>query len=315
MNAVFNLNVDNEANPGGNRANIIISPTSGLQTNENGAVANFRVVLESAPTADVTINFQTSDPSEGKLMTAGGTVVDSTSITFSPDPTAPNGFNTPQTVQIKGQDDAAADGNIVYRIITTVSSLDPNYAAIDPSDVGVTNNDNETPGLTLTPQFLVVFEGQTGTISAVLNRQPTADVTLPLRVSDTTEVQLNRTNIVFTSQNFNVPQTILVTGINDNLVDGNQPFGIFVDPALSSDPTYSGLETTIDPNGQPDSTIPDISGTVVDTNTAAVKIQPPGGLVTTEAGGTALFRVSLTSAPQPGQATTIVAILPMTKKV
>ena len=93
------------------------------------------MVLASAPTADVTINLQTSDATEGKLL-VGNAQVDSTSITFSPDDYGANGWRTPQTVRVKGQDDVVADGNINYRIITTVSSLDPNYAAIDPADVG-----------------------------------------------------------------------------------------------------------------------------------------------------------------------------------
>ena len=107
---------------------------------------------------------------EGKLL-LGNAQVDSTSITFSPDATASNGLNTPQTVQVKGQGDAVADGEINYRIITSVSSLDPNYAAIDPTNVGLTNKDNEF-GLTISPAFLWVFEGQTATITAVLNLSP-----------------------------------------------------------------------------------------------------------------------------------------------
>ncbi|HEY0109963.1 MAG TPA: Calx-beta domain-containing protein, partial [Fibrella sp.] len=284
---VFGLNVDNEANPG---PDVIINPNS-IQTNENGSNGTFTVVLATQPEGDVTVNFQTSDPTEGRLVReSDGALVTSTSITFSPDETADNGFSTPQTVTVRGIDDALADGNILYRIITTVSSDDAEYEAIDPADVAATNNDNETPGLTVTPGFLVIFEGQTATITAVLNRQPTANVRFALRVNDPSEVQLNRTDVVFTPQNFNVPQTVTVTAINDNLVDGDRPFIVEFLAANSSDPNYNGQYAT------------DVRGTVVDTNSARVNIQPPGGLTTTEAGGTATFSVSLASMPQPGVA-------------
>ena len=292
LTAVFNVNIDNEANPGGNRADVLINstdgvnpgPTTGLQTNENGLVATFTVVLASAPTADVTINLQTSDPTEGKLL-VGNAQVDSTSITFSPDATASNGWSTPQTVQVKGQSDAVADGNINYSIITTVSSLDSNYAAIDPPNVGLTNNDKGF-GITISPTFLLAYEGQSTNITTVLNQQPTSDVRFPLAVTvGAGQIQLNRTEVVFTPANWNVPQTVVVTGINDNLVDGDQPFTIAFRNATSSDPNYNGKFGT------------NVTGTVVDTNTAAVNIQPPGGLTTTEAGGTATFAVSLTSKP------------------
>lgn len=285
VTGVFGLNVDNEANPG---PDIIINPNS-IQTNENGSNGTFTVVLATQPTGDVTVNFQTSDPTEGRLVRkSDGALVTSTSITFSPDETADNGFSTPQTVTVRGIDDALADGNILYRIITTVSSSDPEYAAIDPADVAAVNNDNETPGLTVTPGFLVIFEGQSATITAVLNRQPTANVRFALRVDDPSEVQLNRTDVVFTPQNFNVPQTVTVTAINDNLVDGDRPFTVEFLDANSSDPNYNGRFGT------------DVTGTVVDTNSARVNIQPPGGLTTTEAGGTATFSLSLASMPQPG---------------
>lgn len=290
-NLVLGVNVDNESNPSNNLADVIVNPSS-IETNENGSITQFSVVLATAPSADVTVNFQTSDPTEGRLLT-GNVEGNTTSITFSPDDTAPNGFSTPQIVRVKGQDDALSDGDINYRIITTTSSLDSNYAAIDPPDVAAINRDNESPGLTVSPRFLLVFEGQSANITAVLNQVPTDQVRFALSVSDPTQIQLNRTELVFTPANFNVPQTIIVNGIDDNIVDGDQPFTITVGNAASSDPGYNGRFGTT------------VTGTVVDTDVARVNIQPPGGLTTSESGGTATFSVSLASRPQPNTTVTI----------
>ena len=63
-------NTDND------RTGITVSPTSGLVTTEAGGKATFTVVLDSQPTANVTIPISSSDASEG--------VVNPASLTFTP---------------------------------------------------------------------------------------------------------------------------------------------------------------------------------------------------------------------------------------
>ena len=50
-------------------AGITVTPTSGLTTTEAGGTATFNVVLDKAPTANVTIALSSSDSSEGTLST------------------------------------------------------------------------------------------------------------------------------------------------------------------------------------------------------------------------------------------------------
>jgi len=47
-----------------------VNPTSGLVTTEAGGTAQFTVVLDSPPTADVTVGLSTSDVSEGTVAPA-----------------------------------------------------------------------------------------------------------------------------------------------------------------------------------------------------------------------------------------------------
>jgi len=113
-------------------AGITVTPTSGLVTTESGGTANFTVKLNSQPTANVTLGLSSSNTAEG--------VISTPSLTFTP-----ANFNTPQTVTITGIDDLVVDGNIAYSIITAAAtSTDLNYNGLDPSDVSVTNNDNDT---------------------------------------------------------------------------------------------------------------------------------------------------------------------------
>ena len=58
----------------------------------------------------------------------------------------------PQTVTVTGVNDAVVDGNIAYTIVTAAAtSADPNYNGLNASDVTVTNTDNDTAGITVTP--------------------------------------------------------------------------------------------------------------------------------------------------------------------
>ena len=118
-------------------AGITVSPTSGLVTTEAGGTATFTVVLDNVPTADVTVVLSSSDTTEGTVSPA--------SLTF----TSLN-WNSAHTVTVTGVDDAVVDGNIAYTIVTAAaSSTDTNYNGLNPADVGVTNTDNDTAGVTV----------------------------------------------------------------------------------------------------------------------------------------------------------------------
>lgn len=116
---------------------VAITPTSGLTTSETGDTATFAVSLESAPTANVTINLASSNPLEGTVQPG---------ITFTP-----QNWATPQTVTVRGIDDGVRDGDRAYKIETTVTSTDAIYAAIDPTDISLLNLDNGTTPPTLPP--------------------------------------------------------------------------------------------------------------------------------------------------------------------
>ena len=157
---------------------VSVTPTSGLTTSETGGTATFTVVLDSEPTADVTIGLSSSDPTEGAALPA--------SLTF----TAAN-WSTPQTVTVTGVNDDIDDGHVAYSIITAAAvSADSNYSELDAADVGVTNQDDgDTAGITAVPiSGLVTDEtGGTATFTVALDSEPIADVTIGLSSSDPTE--------------------------------------------------------------------------------------------------------------------------------
>jgi hypothetical protein len=262
-------NTDNDT------AGITVAPLTGLSTTEGGATANLTVVLNSEPTADVTVAVESSDLTEG---------------TVTPDALVFTSLNwsSPQVVTIKGEDDPVADGNVQFQVrVLAAVSLDATYNGMDPLDATVTNNDNDQPGIAVTPTSgLQVDEAGTteATFSVVLMSQPMADVTIGLSVSDATEGSLNTAQLVFTVGGWNAAQFVTVKGVDDSLADGNQVFNIITAPAVSSDANYSGLNADdVEARNQDD----DVAGFIISAT----------DIVTAEPNVAATFTVRLTSQP------------------
>jgi large repetitive protein len=257
-------------------AGVTVTPISGLGTTEAGGTATFTVVLNSMPSANVSIDVSSSDTTEGTVSPAA--------LTF----TAMN-WNAPQTVTVTGVNDDIADGNQTYNIVTAAAvSTDTAYMGVDPANVtGVVNTDNDSAGVTVTPVLGIstTEAGGTATFTVVLNSKPSADVSIALTSSDTTEGTVSPAGLTFTTMNWNAPQTVTVTGVNDDIADGNQPYNVVTAAAVSTDTQYSGIDAA------------NVVLSNTDNDSAGITVTPSTGLVTTEGGGTATFTVVLNSQP------------------
>jgi hypothetical protein len=112
-------------------AGISVYAASELTTTEAGGTATFTVVLDTMPTANVTIAIRSSDVTEGTVS------VDA--LTFTP-----TDWDSPQQVIVTGEDDAVADGDVAYTIVTgAASSSDPFYDGMTVVDVPAINLDND----------------------------------------------------------------------------------------------------------------------------------------------------------------------------
>ena len=77
-------------------------------------------------------------------------------------------------------------------------------------------------------------------ISLTIN--PLGDVTVPLSSSDVTEGQLSVAQVTFTKDNWNVSQTITVSGIDDELFDGDIQYQLETgDTTSTADTNYNNL--------------------------------------------------------------------------
>ena len=260
---------------------ISVNAAANLATSEAGTTASFSVRLDAAPTNDVVIGISSNDTSEGTVNTA--------QLVF----TTAN-WNQPQTVVVTGVDDGDVDGNIQYTIVVDPAvSADADYNGMNPADILITNNDDDVvipAGITVNPTVgLITTEaGVMATFIVVLDSMPTDDVTINIASSDTTEGTTMPASLTFTSANYNLAQTVTVTGIDDADLDGNVAYMVMTSPAVSNDLAYSGLDASDVSLVNNDDEVPPPPG---------IAVNPTAGLMTTEAGGTDTFTVVLESMP------------------
>ncbi|MCA1971595.1 MAG: tandem-95 repeat protein [Caenispirillum sp.] len=100
------------------------------------------------------------------------------------------------------------------------------------------------PGITVAPLGHVTEGTTVNAFSVVLDSAPTADVVIPLSVSNPNELSLPVTSLTFTPANWNVPQVVQVTGVDDTLVDGTVWSNVLLGLTSSADAAYHGIDPT-----------------------------------------------------------------------
>jgi hypothetical protein len=179
-----------------------------INISESGTTGVIDVVLRSQPSANVIITLAASDATEAS--------VSPTTLTFTP-----TNWNVAQQATVTGVDDLLTDGEIQSVISLTSTSTDPIYNAVAIPGPSVFTADDDTAGIRVTGGPLTVTEaGTSKTVTVVLTSAPSSNVVLAATLSDTTEARLNTASLTFTPANWNVPQTVTITGVDDSDVDG-----------------------------------------------------------------------------------------------
>jgi len=223
-------------------AGITIVVTDNLSS-ESGDTAQFTAQLDAIPTANVTIDFDTSNASEAVPLV--------TQITFTP-----ANWNIPQTVMILGIDDSppVSDGSQPVNIRTfNVSSADSNFNTLtdaDVADVAISNQDNDAPGIVLSLLYNNFFASENG-MSVIVQFELLSfplggeDVVVPLSLSgDVDEVSLSATSITIKAVNWDNPfaNQITLTGIDDFLIDGTRAITLITGDPFSAEAPHNNLD-------------------------------------------------------------------------
>lgn len=258
----------------------ITRSTPVLIVNESGTTAEFSVRLTAQPLSNVVLRLVNSDPTAAFVSTS--------ELTFTP-----ANWNVAQTVTVTGVDDLLVDGTQSSMVTVSVfeAASDKKFDGVADQDISVVTTDDdsffgfrilETDGPTIVSE-----SGSTDTFRVVLAAQPTSNVVLNLTRSDTTEAALNKTTLTFTPSNWNVPQTVIVTGLDDDFVDGSQVSSITIKVnASSSESRFDNFPAQT------------VSVTTIDNDVAGLRVvESSGSTSVNESGTTDTFTVVLTARP------------------
>jgi CSLREA domain-containing protein len=240
---------------------------------EGGATDTLSISLASDTGLPVTVIFDTGF----QLQPIGA-------IAFTPGPRG--SWSQPQTVTVAAFDDGVAEGAHTGTIGFRVSGGE--YSNLSVPSVTVNITDNDTAGVTITQtggSTEVAEGGATDTLSIVLTSQPSAPVTVRF---DTGSQLWSINPITFNGGpggGWDQPRTVTVTAFDDGVAEGPHTGAITL-TTTSNDPYYNNL------------TIPSLSVSIADNDTAGITITQTGGTTeVAEGGGFDAFSVVLASQP------------------
>lgn len=252
---------------------ISVTPTNGLATSQSGGTASFSVTLDAQPQAEVDLSMAVSDPTAGTIST--------NVLVFEP-----ANYNLPQTIMVTGLNNSATSPESYTVQFQPAASTDTNYAGMQAPSVSLVNIPSGQPGIFLVPAtgLTTTGAGGTATFQAIMNIAPTANVTVNFFSGNIVQGNVSPSSVTFTPANWSTPQMLTVTGADDGVVDGNISYTINADPAVSSDPNYSGYQAG--------------SVSVLNLeNDVAGLIVSCGSLISVQEGFTSTFTVALSAPP------------------
>ncbi len=237
-------------------------PTA-VTVNEN-ANANVAVRLAFRPAANVAVTVASADPTAATVNTA--------MLTFTP-----ANYATPQNVRVTGIDDADTTDDSTQVVLSA--------AGLANANVAVTVVDDDVLNLNVTPTALTLQEGgAAGSFAVSLTQQPAADVAVTVASTDVGAATVAPGTLTFTAMNWDTPQTVTVTPVDDNDTRSE---------TVTINVTSPGLTARA------------VSLTVTDDDTQAVQVAP--GTLTITEGANGVFGVSLAFNPVTPVTVTIVS--------
>ncbi|MBM82341.1 MAG: hypothetical protein CMJ78_17385, partial [Planctomycetaceae bacterium] len=256
----------------------VVQTNNSTVVSESGQTDTLGVALSSQPESDVVIDITSSDDDEIEL--------DIERLMFTP-----QNWDALQFVTLTGQDDDLVDGNQQIDITLEVVDELSNNAFDNLSRLIVAvNEDNDQAGFTISETNNVTAVNESGTsdiFTVVLDRRPLTDVVLSVVSGDTGEATVSTDQLTFTTQNWDQPQQIQVTGVDDVTVDGTQQTAITIAVVdESSNDAFDGLADQI------------VTALTADNDAASFEVaQTDGTTVVSESGTTDTFTVVLGRQP------------------
>ena len=190
---------------------------------------HYRIVLNTAPTDDVTV---TVTAGEGLRVAGAGSAGFGKTVTLTFTPGGRSLWSIPQTVTVSAANDLIDNENTrrTVDIAHATDSADGSYRQADAGTLGVTVIDYLAAGAVISPTRLTVGENSgTAAYTVELASRPLSDVVITVTSDDVTLVKLDGPDpasaytgtegLIFTPSNWNVAQTVTLEGQDDNIVN------------------------------------------------------------------------------------------------
>ena len=206
---------------------VSISAADGAEPSANGM---FTITLnEPAPDGGLTVNYAVSGSSTASASVDYVALGSSVLI-----PAAGLSVDIPVLVL----DDDIAE--LAETVIVDIQD-GKDYKLGSPATAMVSIVDDDAAGVHVSGAPLTVSEdGTSDQFSVVLTSQPLADVNVSVSSGNTIEATVDKAMLVFTASNWDSAQTVTVTGVDDDLDDGDVDFNIALMIA-SSDISYASM--------------------------------------------------------------------------
>jgi hypothetical protein len=279
-----------------------IVESSGNSTPTEGGTDTYTVVLTKQPPVGQVVVIDVASASTADLTVSPAT------LTF----TNAN-WNVAQTVTVTAIADMLTEGREVVNVTNTInvaSTTDNTYDVLPAQTVVnfIAEQHRRNASLVVIPSggsirsgdafansgntYVTEGDGSTDTVDFYLSNAPAFPVTVTL--STNAQMGFSQSVFYFDATNWNIPQTVVVSAIND---DFNDTYAVIngvvtlvtqsqnITFNLTGDPEFFGNNPTSAVN-------------ILDNDSPAVKIVQSGGITTsTEGGATDSYDVSLTTAP------------------
>lgn len=215
----------------------LLQTDSLTQVTEGGATDSFTLTLDARPKSNVTINFAVDQQ----------TSVFPASVIFTPD-----NFSNSQTVTVSAVDDDLIEGTHGSLISYSVSSSDAAYDGYSLADLDVNVLDDDAAAVMIVESggvTEITENGATDSYDVVLAAQPTA--TVNVNIATDPQASANTATLVFSPSNWNSPQTVILSAVDDTDAEGIHSSGV-MHSVTSTDTNFNGI------------TIPNVTANVVD---------------------------------------------------
>ena len=268
-------------------------PSPAVSIGEDFGQINYHIKLGTKPVnpdgsdGEVTVTVTTSNSSELRILNVEGMiVVDSYVVTFDE-----TNWDEYQLVAIFAPDEPGDTAQDMATIMHAVAGADYGANMVTASDIAVTINDDDSPSFSTSAETITIIEGFSGAYSVVLNTEPVGgDVTITvtvvgsnpdIRLTDENDNPATSVDLMFTTSNWNVRQTVTVQVAEDR--DALLDSGTIRHVATGANFGGSAMDVTMRVN-------------VLETTLAGVTIEPTRLTITEGLTGT--YSVALQSEPE-----------------